>query len=248
VTTFQRRKESADDYRYFPEPDLLPLVLEQDWVEAIRRSLPELRTARRERLVREYGLPAYDAGVLTASRHLADYYEDAVELVEASQGASVPTAGAADGPGTAPLHSAAKTISNWLMGDVSRLMNEAGLEPLAMRAKTFALPPAALVELVALVDEGTISGKMAKDVLEATFSTGKPPRAIVAEKGLAQISDSGALETVVARVVDANPSAVAELRAGKDRAMGFLVGQVMKETGGKANPKLANDLIRARLG
>ncbi len=248
VTTFQRRKESADDYRYFPEPDLLPLVLEQDWVEAIRRSLPELRTARRERLVREYGLPAYDAGVLTASRHLADYYEDAVELVEASQGASVPTAGAADGPGTAPLHAAAKTISNWLMGDVSRLMNEAGLEPLAMRAKTFALPPAALVELVALVDEGTISGKMAKDVLEATFSTGKPPRAIVAEKGLAQISDSGALETVVARVVDANPSAVAELRAGKDRAMGFLVGQVMKETGGKANPRMVNELVRKMVG
>ena len=234
VTTFQRRKESADDYRYFPEPDLLPLVLEQDWVEAIRRSLPELRTARRERLVREYGLPAYDAGVLTASRHLADYYEDAVELMEASRGAAAPAA--------------AKTISNWLMGDVSRLMNEAGLEPLAMRAKTFALPPAALVELVALVDEGTISGKMAKDVLEATFSTGKPPRAIVAEKGLAQISDSGALETVVARVIDANPSAVAELRAGKDRAMGFLVGQVMKETGGKANPRMVNELVRKMVG
>lgn len=221
TTRFMRRKEGADDYRYFPEPDLLPLRLEAQWVEAVRRSLPELRPARRDRFVRDYGLPPYDAGVLTASRHLADYFEETVKL-------------GAD----------AKTVSNWLMGDVSRLMNEAGLEPHAMRAKGFTLPPAALAELIALVREGTISGKMAKDVLEEAFRDGKSPRAIVAERGLSQITDEGALAAVVARVVASNPSVVAEFKAGKEKALGYLVGQVMKETSGKANPKLVNELIR----
>ncbi len=233
TTKFMRRKEGADDYRYFPEPDLPPLVLEESWVEATSRSLPELRAARRERLVREYGLPAYDAGVLTASRHLADYFEEAVALLAKSD------RGAASGTGEA------KTVSNWLMGDVSRLLNDAGLEPAALRAKGSPLPPAALVELITLVRSGTISGKMAKEVLEEAFRSGKSPGAIVSEKGLSQISDTGALAAVVARVMEANPSVVAELKAGKEKAMGFLVGQIMRETGGKANPRLVNELIRA---
>ncbi len=232
TTKFMRRKEGADDYRYFPEPDLLPLNLETEWIESVRRSLPELRPARRDRFVADYGLPAYDAGVLTASRPLADYFEEAVKLL---------------GEAGESLAATAKTVSNWLMGDVSRLMNEAGLEPAAMRGKGFTLPPAAVVELIVLVREGTISGKMAKDVLEEAFRAGKAPRAIVEAKGLSQISDSGALEAIVAEVVAANPSVVAELKTGKEKAMGFLVGQVMKETGGKANPKLVNELIRAKI-
>jgi len=225
-TKFMRRKEGADDYRYFPEPDLPSLTLGAGWLECVRRCIPELRPARRDRLVRDYGLPPYDAGVLTASRHLADYFEETVKL----------------------LAGGAKAVSNWLMGDVSRLLNEAALEPALMRTRTFTLPPSSLAELVALVQEGTISGKMAKDVLEESFSGGQSPRAVVAEKGLSQISDSGALETIVAQVVEGNPSVVADLLAGKEKAMGFLVGQVMKATGGKANPRLVNEMIRAKAG
>ncbi len=237
ATKFMRRKEGADDYRYFSEPDLPPLVLEAETIESVRRGLPELRAARCDRLVRDYGLPIYDAGVLTASRHLADYFEETVKLLEA------PGRSAAG-----PVAASAKTVSNWLMGDVSRLLNEAGLEPALMRTRTFTLPPSSLAELVALVQEGTISGKMAKDVLEESFGSGKSPRAVVAEKGLSQISDAGALETVVAQVVESNPSVVADLLAGKEKAMDFLVGQVMKATGGKANPRLVNEMIRAKAG
>jgi len=225
VTRFQRLKETADDYRYFPEPDLPPLVLDPEWVEGIRRSLPELPSARKQRFIRDYGLPAYDAGVLTASRPMADYYEEAAKL--------------AGDP---------KAVSNWLMGDVSRLMNEAGVEPAAMRAKDFPLRPTSLAGLVSLVRDGTISGKMAKDVLERAWKTGKSPRAIVEAAGLSQITDTGTLEAIVEKVLAANPSVAADVRGGKDKAMGFLVGQVMRETGGKANPKIVNDLIRKRLG
>ncbi len=252
TTKFMRRKEGADDYRYFPEPDLLPLVLETDWIESVRRSLPELGAARRDRFVRDYGLPLYDAGILTTSRYLADYFEEAVKLLGESRPARPAGPDAARPPQPVAdvaeaLVADAKAVSNWLMGDVSRLMNEAGLEPQIMRAKGFSFPPAALAELIVLVREGTISGKMAKDVLEEAFRSGKAPRAIVAENGLTQISDTGALEAIVTRVAEANPAAVAELKAGKEKAMGFLVGQVMKETGGKANPKLVNELIRAKI-
>jgi aspartyl-tRNA(Asn)/glutamyl-tRNA(Gln) amidotransferase subunit B len=244
ATKFMRRKEGADDYRYFPEPDLPPLVLEAETIESVRRCLPELRVARRDRLVRDYGLPPYDAGVLTASRHLADYFEETVKLLGGdTSGTEAPGRTAAG-----PVAAGAKAVSNWLMGDVSRLLNEAGLEPTLMRTRTFTLPPSSLAELVALVQEGTISGKMAKDVLEESFGSGKSPRAVVAEKGLSQISDAGALETVVAQVVVSNPSVVADLLAGKEKAMGFLVGQVMKTTGGKANPRLVNEMIRRKVG
>jgi aspartyl-tRNA(Asn)/glutamyl-tRNA(Gln) amidotransferase subunit B len=225
ATVLRRVKETADDYRYFPEPDLPPLVLEVEWVEAVRRGLPELAAARRARFVRDYGLPEYDAGVITASRPLADYFEEAARLTGDP-----------------------KTVSNWVMGDLSRLMNETGTEPAAMVAKNSKLPPAALAELIGLVGEATISGKMAKDVLEEAFHTGRIPRAIVSEKGLSQISDAGELEAVVARVVEANLSVADDFRAGKDKALGFLVGQVMKETGGKANPRMVNELLRKRLG
>jgi len=225
VTRLMRVKETAEDYRYFPEPDLLPLVLEPGWVESVRKGLPELRTARRERFVREYGLPRYDAGVLTASRHLADYFEEAARL--------------ADDP---------KKVSNWLMGDVSRLLNESGNDASFLRSKDSPFPPSSLAELISLVEDGTISGKMAKDVLEEAFRTGKTPRAIVDEKGLSQISDAAELEAVVARVLEANPSVVEDFRQGKEKALGYLVGQVMKETRGKANPRLVNELLRKKIG
>ncbi|HCJ09882.1 MAG TPA: Asp-tRNA(Asn)/Glu-tRNA(Gln) amidotransferase GatCAB subunit B, partial [Clostridiales bacterium] len=225
VTRLMRVKETAEDYRYFPEPDLLPLVLEPGWVESVRKGLPELRTARRERFVREYGLPRYDAGVLTASRHLADYFEEAARL--------------ADDP---------KKVSNWLMGDVSRLLNESGNDASFLRWKDSPFPPSSLAELISLVEDGTISGKMAKDVLEEAFRTGKTPRAIVDEKGLSQISDAAELEAVVAKVLEANPSVVEDFRQGKEKALGYLVGQVMKETRGKANPRLVNELLRKRIG
>ncbi|MEW6032658.1 MAG: Asp-tRNA(Asn)/Glu-tRNA(Gln) amidotransferase subunit GatB [Bacillota bacterium] len=224
TTRLMRVKETADDYRYFPEPDLLPLGLDAAWIESIRRSLPELRAARRERLVRDYGLPPYDAAVLTASRSLADYFEETVRLTGDP-----------------------KTVSNWLMGDVMRLLNETGVGASVLRGRDSTFPPASLAELVALVQEGTISGKMAKEVLEEAFRTGRSPRDLVREKGLSQISDTAELEAVVDRVIEASPAAVDEFRAGKEKALGFLVGQVMKETEGKANPKLVNELLRKKL-
>jgi len=230
ATRFMRAKETADDYRYFPEPDLPPLVLDPEWVEGIRRTLPELRAARRERLVAAYGLTPYDARVLTASRALSDYYEDAVRLAR--------EAGAAD----------PKTVANWVMGDLSRLLNETQTSPGALRSKSSPFPAAALAELLGLVKDGVLSGKMAKEVLEECFRTGRSPRAVVGERGLSQITDASALEDLVRRVVEANPKVVAELRGGKEKAMGFLVGQVIRETGGKANPQLVNELIRRVLG
>jgi aspartyl-tRNA(Asn)/glutamyl-tRNA(Gln) amidotransferase subunit B len=245
TTKFMRRKEGADDYRYFPEPDLPPLTLATDWVEAIRRCLPELAMARRNRFVQEYGLPSYDAGILTASRHLADYFEEAVALLKS--GEDIPGSGkrpaGGEGASGATSFSGAKMVCNWLMGDVSRLLNEAGLQVSAIRARSFNLPPVSLAEIVALVFEGTISGKMAKDILEESFACGKSPKSIVAEKGLSQISDAGALEAVVAQVLESNPSVVADFLAGREKALGFLIGQVMKATGGKANPQMVNEMI-----
>jgi len=254
-TRLMRVKETADDYRYFPEPDLPPLVLDSEWIESIRKSLPELRADRAERFVRDYGIPGYDAGILTASRAMADYFEEAVKAAAGAAKGPAAAAGEEAAAGAAPEGSAAaarasvaKTVSNWLMGDVSRLMNEAGLEPAAMRAKDFNFPASSLAELIALVDGGTISGKMAKDVLEEAFKTGETPRAIVDRKGLSQISDSSALEAMVDKVIEANPSVVEEFRGGKKKALGFLVGQIMKETKGKANPQLVNELFRKKLG
>jgi aspartyl-tRNA(Asn)/glutamyl-tRNA(Gln) amidotransferase subunit B len=218
-TYSMRSKEEAHDYRYFPEPDLPPLVVNRDRQEAIRARLPELPDARRQRVVDEYTVPEYDAAILTQTRELADYFEA--------------TARAAGNP---------KAASNWIMGEILRIMKErgVGIDGIAVR-------PEALASLIAIVERGTISSTVGKDVLAKMFDSGRAAEAIVAEEGLAQISDSASLEPSVRQIVAAHPDVVAEIRAGKDRKFQFLVGQVMKETKGKADPKIVTDLLRRAL-
>lgn len=220
VTVSLRGKEEEQDYRYFPEPDLVPLVIGEDLVEEIRAALPELPDARKERFIREYGLPEYDAEIMTSSRALADFYEACV--------AEFPEP---------------KAVSNWIMGELLRLLNLAGLDP-----EDLSLEPRKLAELLRMVAGGTISGKIAKTVFEEMFKTGRDPREIVREKGWEQISDEAELERVVDDVLRANPGVVEDYRGGKDRAFTYLVGQVMKATKGKANPGLVNKLLKDKLG
>jgi aspartyl-tRNA(Asn)/glutamyl-tRNA(Gln) amidotransferase subunit B len=219
VTVSLRSKEQAHDYRYFPEPDLVPIVVDPAWVEEVRASLPELPDARQRRLMATYDLSAYDAGIITASRAMAEYFDAAV-------------AAGAD----------AKTVANWLMGDVSKHLNAAGHE-----IEDCPVKPGQLAGLIGLVAKGTISLKIAKTVFEEMWASGKDAEAIVKEKGLVQISDEGAIVAVVEAVIAANPQSVADYKAGKERAIGFLVGQVMKETKGRANPELVNKLLRERM-
>lgn len=219
ITFSQRKKESAHDYRYFPEPDLVPVVVDEAWESEIRAGMPELPNTRRKRFEQEYALSLYDANVLTATRASADYFEAAV---------------AAGAP--------AKLAANWIMGDLQSLMTEAN-EVL----ESCKVTPALLAEMIALIEKGTISGKIAKDVLVDIFNTGKSAQAIVEEKGLLQISDTGAVEEIVRKVLADNPSQVEQFKAGKQQVMGFLVGQVMKASQGKANPKMANDILKAEL-
>jgi aspartyl-tRNA(Asn)/glutamyl-tRNA(Gln) amidotransferase subunit B len=216
-----RSKEEAHDYRYFPEPDLGPLVLERSWVEQIAGSLPELPSAKRERFVGAYGLSEYDAGVLTSTRALAGFFEEA----------------ASDGR--------AKEVANWVMGDLMKLMNDDGLD--LGNLSSLRVRPAMLAEMVAMIGEGTISGKIAKTVLAEMYGSGRGPRKIVESAGLEQISDSGEIERIVAEVVHAHPGPAAEYRSGKQGTIGWFVGQVMKATEGRANPKQVNELLRKRL-
>ena len=218
-TISMRTKEEAADYRYFPDPNLPPLNVDRDWVERIKSSLPELPREKRKRFVREYALPEYDAGVLTDSRELADYFEACVKE-----------------------YSDAKAVSNWIMGDFLRLLKEENLEIAEVK-----MTPAHLSGMLKLMDEGVISSKIAKTVFEEMFKTGKAPEQIVEEKGLKQISDAGQLEEIVLKVIEANPSVVEDIKSGKDKAIGFLVGQVMKETRGKANPGMVNQIIREKI-
>ena len=218
-TLSMRSKEEAHDYRYFPEPDLPPLVVTEARVAAVRGTMPELPEARRQRFVAAYGLPAYDAGVLTSSSGLADYFEQ----VAAASGN-------------------AKAASNWVMGELLRTMKER-----ATAIEQVPLTPAALAGLIALVDKGTISSSIAKEVFAKMYDTGRSAEAIVAAEGLAQNSDEGALLVIVRDVIAANTATVDEYRAGKTKGFGFLVGQIMKGSGGKANPKLANELLRREL-
>ena len=227
VTVSQRSKEYAHDYRYFPEPDLPPLAVDGAWVQEIRGRLPELGLQRRARLTERYGIPEYDARLLTSSKATADYFEAALGLKQLS------------GPAQEGV---AKAVSNWILGDLSRLMNLENQDITDVR-----VTPAHLVELVDLVDAGSISVTMAKTVLEETFSTGDAPAKIVHQKGYAQISDSSSVRSAVAEAVAANPRAVADYLGGKDTAARFLVGQVMKITRGQANPELVNQLFREGL-
>jgi len=214
-----RSKEEAHDYRYFPEPDLTPIELDAEYVERVRASLPEFPAARKERLMRIYDLTAYDAGVLSAYRSLGDYFERVADIV-------------GDG----------RISANWVTGDFAAYLNSAGLE-----VAQSAVGPEALAELLGLVADGTLSGKMAKQVFGEMTEGGRGARVIVEEGGRGQISDSAALETVVAAVVAANPGPAEEFRQGRDKVFGFFVGQVMKETKGQANPQLVNELLRRQL-
>ena len=222
-TRSMRSKEFAHDYRYFPEPDLPPLVVGEDRVEDVRRRLPELPAPRRARFERDLGLPAYDAEVLTARRDVADYYEAALAR-----------------------HRNPKALSNWVMESVLRIVREQKLDE-RLRITAWPVAPENLAALVALIDEGTISGKIAKTVFEEMVASGKPPAAIVAERGLVQVTDRAAIDGAVERVLAAHPDKVAAYREGKDKLFGFFVGQVMKATDGKANPKQVNELLQKRL-
>jgi|FaiFalDrversion3_1042247.scaffolds.fasta_scaffold02487_2 aspartyl-tRNA(Asn)/glutamyl-tRNA(Gln) amidotransferase subunit B len=227
VTVSQRTKEFAHDYRYFPEPDLPPLLISPEWVEEIRRRLPELPDARRERFEREYGLPRYDASLLTASKEMADYLEACVRLR--------PLSGEA-------LHRTAKAVSNWLLGEFSRLLNLHNLE--LSQAK---VPPAHLLALQDLVDQGTLSVTMAKAVFEEMFATGRHPLEIVQERGMAQISAAEEVLPAVEEALRGSPQAVQDYLKGKETALRYLIGQVMKITKGRANPVVVHTLLKGRL-
>jgi aspartyl-tRNA(Asn)/glutamyl-tRNA(Gln) amidotransferase subunit B len=218
-TNAMRGKEEAHDYRYFPDPDLLPLVVDDRWITETRDALPELPDQKKTRFMDQYELPAYDAALLTASRNLADYFEACVQ--------------ACNQP---------KPASNWIMGALTGLLNAEG--------KTIAESPVTaehLAGLVKLIGDGVISGKIAKTVFEEMAATGKAAAAIVKEKGLVQVTDTSAIETEVDAVISANPEQVTDYRNGKTKIFGFFVGQVMRATRGKANPKMVNDILKAKL-
>ena len=219
-TNSMRSKEEAHDYRYFPEPDLPPLVVDEARIARVRSTMPELPAARRRRFVEQYAIPEYDAGVLTESADLADYFEA--------------VAAAAGNP---------KGASNWVMGELLRVMNERGHD-----ARTQPLQAERLAGLIKLIDNGTISSSIGKDVFAKMYESARTADEIVAGEGLAQIGDESALLEIIRGMIAANPDAVAQYRAGKMQAFGFLVGQVMKASKGKANPKLANELLKKELG
>jgi len=220
-TRSMRSKEDANDYRYFPDPDLLPVSIGSDWIEQIRASLPELPDAKAARFQHEFELSAYDAGVLTASRELASFYEDVVTKVGASS---------------------AKLAANWVMGDLLGFLNRDGLE-----LAESPVGAEALAGLISRIVDQTISGKLAKTVFEAMWSSRQSADAIIDAQGLRQVTDTGAIETAIEAVMAANPKQLEDYRSGKDKLFGFFVGQVMKATGGKANPEKLNELLRQKL-
>jgi aspartyl-tRNA(Asn)/glutamyl-tRNA(Gln) amidotransferase subunit B len=220
VTRSMRSKEEAHDYRYFPEPDLPPILVSQEWIDEIKANLPELPDEKRKRFIGQHGLPEYDAELLTSEKAIADWYERVVES------------------GGQP-----KVVANWMMGDLMRLLNE---ENKSVDALLFG--PAQMVGMLKLIDDGTISGKIAKTVFEEMYRTGKNAGDIVKEKGLVQISDTSEIEMAVDDVLAKSASEVERFKAGDEKLMGFFVGQVMKATKGKANPKMLNDLLKEKLG
>jgi aspartyl-tRNA(Asn)/glutamyl-tRNA(Gln) amidotransferase subunit B len=219
VTVSQRSKEEAHDYRYFPEPDLPPVFVSEEWITELRGRLPELPDARRERYVAEHGLSRYDAVQLTSSLGVSDFFERAIAL-----------------------YPRPKVVANWIQTEVFRILRERNEE-----IETAQVTPNHLVELLTLVDDGTISQATAKQVLEEVAASGASPRSIVADRGLVQISDTSEVEQLVAQALAAAPQAVDDYRAGKSAAMGFLTGQVMKATRGKANPAVVNQILKRQL-
>lgn len=219
VTFLQRVKEGDSDYRYFPEPDLIPIEVSPEYIEEVRKELPEMPDARKKRFMDELGLPEYDANLLTLEKQTADYFEDVVKCgVDA------------------------KTASNWMLGEFAKILNENGVS-----AAESPVQPAALAELLQLIAKNTISGKIAKKVLPEMWKSGKAAGDIVKEQGLVQITDTGALEELVKKIIAANPQSVVDYKAGKKKAIGFLVGQIMKETKGRANPSVVNELLTKNL-
>ena len=219
ITESMRGKEEAHDYRYFPEPDLVPITVEQKWIDEIKASLPELPDAKSKRFASEYGLPEDDADLLTSEKALAEWFEEAVKA------------------GGHP-----KAAANWMMGELMRLLNEENKFIEECRLK-----PKQLVGMLKLMDKGTISGKIAKVVFEEMYKTGKDAESIVKEKGLVQISDEGAIEKAVDEVIAKNPKEVERFKAGDEKLLGFFVGQIMKFTKGKANPRIVNEMVKKRL-
>jgi aspartyl-tRNA(Asn)/glutamyl-tRNA(Gln) amidotransferase subunit B len=218
-TILMRVKEGSDDYRYFPEPDLLSLHIDQEWMDRVREEIPELPDARKKRYIEELGLPAYDAMVLTLTKEMSDFFEETVR-----EGAD------------------AKLASNWLMGEVSAYLNAQQKE-----LHDIKLSPAGLAGMIELIEKGTISSKIAKKVFKELVENGGNPEQIVKDKGLVQISDEGALLKIVTETLDANPQSIEDFKNGKDRAIGFLVGQIMKATKGQANPPLVNKLLQQEI-
>lgn len=219
ITESMRTKEEAHDYRYFPEPDLVPLIVDQRWIDDIKKSLPELPDTKRERFVSEYGLPEYDADLLTSEMPLADWYEEAVRL------------------GGQP-----KPVSNWIMVELMRFLNE---ENKSIEECT--LKPKQLVDMLKLIENGTISGKIAKTVFEEMYKTGMDAEVIVKEKGLEQISDGAIIDKAIDEVIAKHPKEVERFKTGEEKLIGFFVGQVMKLTKGKANPQMVNELLKKKL-
>lgn len=219
-TAVMRSKEEAHDYRYFPDPDLVPLKLDDEWIEGFRANLPELPAVRTKRFVSDYGLPEYDATILTSSKGMADYFEVCVKQFNRP-----------------------KTVSNWVMGELMRELNNSGTSVSASP-----VTPERLVSLLRMVDKGTISLKAAREIFPELYSSGKTPDQIVQEKGLTQVSDEGALAKIIEEVLSKNLGQVAQFKEGKQQVLGFLVGQVMKASGGKANPGKVNELLKKKLG
>jgi len=214
-TISMRGKEESHDYRYFPDPDLVTLHIDQQWKDRVLASIPELPDARQARYTSEYGLPAYDAAVITSSKPLADLFEESLQYT-----------------------GDAKSVANWIQGELLGYLNANNLEFSAVP-----LTGQALGEMIGLIEKGTISNKIAKTVFKEMLQSGKSPQQVVEEQGLTQISDEGAIKTIVQEVIAANPQSVADYQAGKDKAIGFLVGQVMKQSKGKANPGMVNQLL-----
>ena len=218
-TFSMRDKEDAQDYRYFPEPDLAIINITDEMIEDVRKTLPEMPEKRKQRYIEEFKLPEYDSNILTSSKYLSDLFENASKVC--------------NNP---------KAVSNWIMSDITRILNEKEEEP-----NQIPFTAEQLGKLVILIDKGTISSKIAKQVLEELFESPKDPEEIIKEKGWIQISDEGAIKEIVLKILEANPNSIADYKAGRDRALGYLVGQAMKETKGKANPQLLNKLFLEEL-
>jgi aspartyl-tRNA(Asn)/glutamyl-tRNA(Gln) amidotransferase subunit B len=222
-TRSMRSKESAHDYRYFPDPDLLPLVVDENWIAEIRAALPELPALRKARFMGEFGLSVYNADLLTSRKDIADYFETAVKI-----------------------HGNAKALCNWIVGDLFRVIKERHIDD-SLQIATWPISAPHLAQLVQLIDQGKISGRIAKTVFDLLLDSEKSPRQIVSEQGLEQVSDSGSIEAAIDQVIAANPNQIAQYRAGNEKIFGFLVGQIMKATQGKASPQRVNEILREKL-